>query len=120
MNRYDFCNAIDNYIINDQMQSAIKLVEKATLLDTTIVMNIFTMIEHDLNTNVIGLPNMPYSKQPFYRSPAQKCSIKQATRTIGHLVWTELQNLHNRYTFVGSTIMYNIKKFNFTRHFEFI
>lgn len=99
MKKSSFCNALDNYVINDQMQSAIKLVEKATQLEVSTVLNIFSMID---------------------TSPYVAKTAKHSKPSMGHLIYTELMNYQNRYSFTGSAMIHRITKFNFKRHFEHI
>jgi len=120
MKSNEFINALDNYITYDQPQSVINLIQKATLLDTKIILSILAMVNDDYNKQTTVDPNKFVSRQPFYRSPSKIDRVKVTHRTMGQLIYGELQNTRNRYTFSGNNMRYRIKKFNFKRHFEFI
>lgn len=120
MKSKEFINALDNYIIHDQQQSVVNLIEKATLLDTNVILSILQMVSEDCIKQTVPNPNKPTKEQLFYRSPTKLNRVKATHRTIGHLIYSELQNTHNRYTFSGNLMRYRIKHFNFERHFEFI
>jgi hypothetical protein len=101
----DFCNALDNYISHDQMQSAVKLIEKATGLELSTVLTILSIVDSDrfvFPTRIFTFDHKGKRDNP----------------TLGHLIYTELQNNHNRYCFSGSSIIHTIKMFNFKQHFE--
>lgn len=106
MKRIHFSNAIDNYIAYDTFESAVKLIMLSTKLDREIVLQIFTNIEHDIET------------VNTYRPPSAKKRIKVTTKTVGQLVYTEILNLRMRYPFNSSIAVYRLRQFNFKKHFE--
>jgi hypothetical protein len=102
-----FCNALDNYILFDQMQSAIKLIQLATRLELDVIQQVLENVERDMLQNP-------------YRNPHKPNRVKHLRKTIGNLIYTELSNQRNRYAFDGYIVVYKIKKFKFKQHFETI
>ena len=93
MNRKHFCNALDNYIINDQMQSAVKLISKAAQFKVSTVLNILSTVEDTIR-------------------------LKPSKLTLGKLIYNEILNSSSKYQYTITGMKYRIRKFNFTRHFE--
>jgi len=104
MNPKHFINALDNYIGNDQMQSAIKLIEKATSLDTSIVISVMAIVEDNLNNDL--------------RNHNFLGTFKQPRPTLGHLIYTKLTTDNKSYPLTSSAIKYKIKTFRFKPNFE--
>lgn len=107
MIRKHFINALDNYIINDQMQSVVKLIEKSTQLRVHTILSILDNVDKDRLITATRTHSFQHT---------HKC----INHTLGHLIYTELMNDRKRYIFSGRVMEYRIQKFNFKRHFEHI
>lgn len=104
MTRLEFCNVVSHYIGNDDMPIAIRVIQKICEIPVSTVL----VILHNVDARRIITPQ----KHSLQHSPERR------NQEVGKLVYAELMNHQNKYSFEGWKVKYRIKNYNFERNFE--